>query len=42
MASLDNGMSMLNVEPSWQYVVKGLILLFAVLFDVQSQKKKKG
>lgn len=42
MASLDNGMSMLNVEPSWQYVVKGLILLFAVLFDVQSQKKKKA
>ena len=42
MASLDNGMSMMNVEPSWQYVVKGLILLFAVLFDVQSQKKKKG
>ena len=40
MASLDNGMSMLNVEPSWQYVVKGLILLFAVLFDVRSQKKK--
>lgn len=40
MASLDNGMSMLNVEPSWQYVVKGLILLFAVLFDVSSQKKK--
>ena len=42
MASLDNGMSMLNVEPSWQYVVKGLILLFAVLFDVQSQKNKKN
>lgn len=42
MASLDNGMSMLNVEPSWQYAVKGLILLFAVLFDVQSQKKKKA
>lgn len=40
MASLDNGMSMLNVEPSWQYVVKGLILLLAVLFDILSKKKK--
>ncbi|MGL5541747.1 MAG: sugar ABC transporter permease [Fusobacteriaceae bacterium] len=40
MASLDNGMSMLNVEPSWQYVVKGLILLIAVLFDILSKRKK--
>lgn len=40
MASLDNGMSMMNVEPSWQYVVKGLILLMAVLFDILSKKKK--
>lgn len=39
MASLDNGMSMLNVEPSWQYAVKGIILLLAVLFDVLSKKK---
>lgn len=37
MASLDNGMSMMNIEPSWQYVVKGLILLMAVLFDVLSK-----
>lgn len=40
MASLDNGMSMMNVEPSWQYVVKGIILLIAVLFDIVSKKKK--
>ncbi|MGL5855579.1 MAG: sugar ABC transporter permease [Cetobacterium sp.] len=40
MASLDNGMSMMNVEPSWQYVVKGLILLLAVLFDILSKRKK--
>ena len=40
MASLDNGMSMMNVEPSWQYVVKGIILLVAVLFDILSKKKK--
>ncbi|WP_156285770.1 sugar ABC transporter permease [Oceanivirga salmonicida] len=41
MTSLDNGMSMLNVGPAWQYVVKGIILLFAVLFDIQSQNNKK-
>ncbi|MEG0137211.1 MAG: sugar ABC transporter permease [Cetobacterium sp.] len=40
MASLDNGMSMMNVEPSWQYVVKGMILLLAVLFDIMSKNKK--
>lgn len=40
MASLDNGMSMMNVEPSWQYAVKGLILLLAVLLDILNKKKK--
>lgn len=39
MASLDNGMSMMNVEPSWQYVVKGMILLLAVSFDILAKKK---
>lgn len=40
MATLDNGMSMLNVEPSMQYVVKGLILLLAVWMDTASKKKR--
>lgn len=39
MASLDNRMSMMNVEPSWQYVVKGLILLLAVSFDILTKNK---
>jgi len=39
MASIDNGMSMLNASPFWQYVVKGLILLIAVWFDITSKNK---
>lgn len=39
MASLDNGMSLLNVEAFWQYIVKGLILVLAVWFDVFTKKK---
>lgn len=38
MASVDNGMSLMNVESFWQQVVKGLILMTAVLIDVNSRK----
>ncbi|WP_314434766.1 sugar ABC transporter permease [Massilia timonae] len=34
MASLDNGMSMLDVDAYWQMIVKGLILTLAVWLDV--------
>jgi len=40
MASLDNGMSLLNMNVSWQYMIKGLVLLVAVLFDVYSKNKE--
>lgn len=40
MASLDNGMSLLNIESFWQYIVKGSILILAVWFDVFTKKKK--
>jgi D-xylose transport system permease protein len=40
MASLDNGMSLLNMNVSWQYIVKGAVLLVAVLFDVYSKSKE--
>ncbi len=33
MASLDNGMSMMDVPTFWQYIVKGAILLLAVWMD---------
>ncbi|MFE5430557.1 sugar ABC transporter permease [Peribacillus simplex] len=41
MASLDNGMSLLNIEAFWQYIVKGGILVLAVWFDVYTKKKGK-
>ena len=37
MASLDNGMSLMDVEAFWQMIVKGLILLIAVWVDVVSR-----
>ncbi|MGI6153671.1 MAG: ABC transporter permease subunit, partial [Christensenellaceae bacterium] len=39
MATIDNGMAMLNMETFWQYIVKGGILVAAVLFDVKSKSK---
>jgi len=40
MASIDNGMSMLNTPPFWQFIVKGLVLLLAVWVDVASKSKE--
>ncbi len=40
MASLDNGMSMLNIETFWQFIVKGSILVAAVWFDIANKNKK--
>ncbi|BEP28912.1 sugar ABC transporter permease [Helicovermis profundi] len=40
MASIDNGMSIMNTESFWQYIVKGLILVVAVYIDISSKKKK--
>jgi ABC-type xylose transport system, permease component len=31
---------MLNTQPFWQYIVKGLILLLAVWADIRSKNKK--
>ncbi|MGL9720563.1 xylose ABC transporter permease XylH [Symbiopectobacterium sp.] len=39
MASLDNGMSMLDVPTFWQYIVKGGILLLAVWMDTATKRK---
>ncbi|MGI9538290.1 MAG: sugar ABC transporter permease [Desulfocapsaceae bacterium] len=38
MASLDNGMSLINLENYWQFVVKGLVLTFAVWASTMSSK----
>lgn len=37
--SLTNGMNLLGVDISFQYVVKGLIFILAVAFDVVSRRK---
>jgi D-xylose transport system permease protein len=40
MESLNNGMSLANMEAFWQYIVKGLVLVVAVWLDVASQKAR--
>ncbi len=35
------GMSLMSIDANWQKVVKGLVLLGAVVFDVMSKKKEK-
>ncbi|SEO26270.1 xylose ABC transporter membrane protein [Amphibacillus marinus] len=39
MASIDNGMSMMNIQTFWQYIVKGLILIIAVWIDIANRKE---
>ena len=41
MGVLNNGMSIMGINIDWQQVIKGLVLLAAVLFDVM-QKNKSG
>jgi len=41
MVSLDNGMSIMNMESFWQYIVKGAILILAVYMDISSRRRKK-
>ena len=40
MASLTNGLQMLNVPAAYQYVVKGAVLIFAVFADVYFKKNR--
>ena len=37
MASLNNGMSLMNISSEYQLIVKGLILILAVWFDISSR-----
>ncbi|MDR3333600.1 MAG: sugar ABC transporter permease [Treponema sp.] len=39
MAAINNGMSLMNLGAHWQYVVKAVILLFAVFYDVYTRRK---
>ncbi len=40
MASIVNGMSVMNMDIFWQYIVKGMVLIIAVYIDVASNKQK--
>ena len=37
---LNNGLNLLNVNSFWQYVVKGIVILLAVMLDFLRNKKK--
>jgi D-xylose transport system permease protein len=38
MTSLNTGLQMLNVAPAWQYVLRGFVLVLAVIIDVYFKK----
>ncbi|HEY1177982.1 MAG TPA: multiple monosaccharide ABC transporter permease [Phytomonospora sp.] len=42
MGVMNNGMSMIGVESDWQQIIKGLVLLAAVAFDVYNKRKAKS
>ncbi len=39
MTFIDNGMSLMNLDNTFQYIVKGMVLLLAVWMDVATNKK---
>lgn len=39
MGTINNGMSLMNIGADWQYVVKALVLLFAVFYDIYTRRK---
>ena len=41
MGVINQGMSIMGVDANYQKVVKGLVLLLAVIFDVMSKREKK-
>jgi putative multiple sugar transport system permease protein len=36
---INQGLSIMNVEPAWQQVIKGLVLIAAVAFDLINRRK---
>ena len=41
MLSLTSGMNLLGIGIAYQYVVRGLVLVLAVIFDVATRRKSK-
>ncbi len=42
MGVLNMGLSLMNVDPAWQQVIKGLVLLIAVAFDLVNKRRSGG
>lgn len=40
--SLTNGMNLMGIGIAYQYVIKGIIFIIAVAFDVISRKRTSG
>lgn len=40
MSSLTSGLQMMNVQPAWQYLLKGVVLVLAVYADVYFKRKR--
>jgi putative multiple sugar transport system permease protein len=41
MASLTNGMNLMQIDISMQYIVRAAVLVAAVVFDVMTRKQAK-
>jgi putative multiple sugar transport system permease protein len=41
MSSLTSGMNLMNVGISYQYIIRGAVLVIAVIFDVKTRNKSK-
>ena len=41
MGVINQGMSIMGIDANYQKVVKGLVLLIAIIFDIMSKKQKK-
>ena len=39
MGVLNMGLSIMGVDPSWQFVIKGLVLIVAVAFDMVNKAR---
>ena len=42
MGVLNMGLSIMGVDPSWQSIIKGLVLIAAVAFDMINKARTKG
>lgn len=38
----NNGMNLMGIDSSWQYVVKGIVVLLAVYIDYIKKEKSKN